>query len=272
MSVAGIRMLQRYGLPQTPPALALPQTIAGLRVWLDASDASTITHSSGTVSQWTSKDANARTFSPPAGLEPTTGASTVNGLNVLDYAGDALVSDDLASVWTFLHDGTHYEVFAVVKFGTGSNPEALYPLFGTSVIASSEVGMNVFYDDRPVAGNNLLRVFSGNGSDIVITSDAASVTPNTTALVEGRFDPDNATAADRSTIKVNDGTAAQDNNRTNAPSASAPPGPLTIGADGNRDFALTGQFMEFIVYENTLTTTERSDLRTDLASKWGVTI
>ena len=87
----------------TPDFSAIP-----LALWLDASDADTITESSGSVSQWTDKSANAYTFSQGTpGNQPQVAAASQNGLDTLSYDGSRfLLSDDAASTWSFLHDGS----------------------------------------------------------------------------------------------------------------------------------------------------------------------
>jgi hypothetical protein len=57
-------------------------------VWLDAADATTITASSGAVSQWRDKSGN--NYHVAQGIsanQPLTGAATLNGLNVLQFDG-----------------------------------------------------------------------------------------------------------------------------------------------------------------------------------------
>lgn len=72
----------------TPPAFS-PTDIAGLELWLDASDASTITETSGAVSQWDDKSGNAHHVTSSGSSRPTTGTRTISGLNVLDFNGIA---------------------------------------------------------------------------------------------------------------------------------------------------------------------------------------
>jgi len=72
----------------------LPTRISGgAALWLDASDTSTITESSGSVSQWNDKSGNSYNFPQGTGsAQPTTNATTQNGKNVLDFDGsDSLV-------------------------------------------------------------------------------------------------------------------------------------------------------------------------------------
>ena len=58
------------------------------QLWLDADDASTITSSSGNVSQWNDKSGNGYHVTQATGTaQPKTGTVTRNGRNVLDFAG-----------------------------------------------------------------------------------------------------------------------------------------------------------------------------------------
>lgn len=55
-------------------------------LWLDASDTDTITESSGSVSQWDDKSGNDYHSAQGTGArQPTTGATTENDLNVIDF-------------------------------------------------------------------------------------------------------------------------------------------------------------------------------------------
>ena len=76
-------------------ALWTPSQLSGLQLWLDASDTTTITESSGSVSQWDDKSGNENHVSQGTAVnQPTTGTRTINGLNVLDFDGDMLFTTD----------------------------------------------------------------------------------------------------------------------------------------------------------------------------------
>ena len=66
-------------------------------LWLDAADASTITESSGAVSQWADKSGNGHHAEPPSGSAPATGAATIGGKNVIRFDG---VDDVLRGVYS----------------------------------------------------------------------------------------------------------------------------------------------------------------------------
>ena len=67
---------------------AVPSRISGLTAWYDASDLSTITSSSGAVSQWDDKSGNGNhATQPTGGSQPTTGTVSVNSFNAIDFNG-----------------------------------------------------------------------------------------------------------------------------------------------------------------------------------------
>jgi hypothetical protein len=77
-----------------------PASIAGLQLWLDASDASTITQSGGTVSQWNDKSGNANNAAQATGsMQPTYVTNSFNGLNSLLFNGtsDLLLIPEISS-------------------------------------------------------------------------------------------------------------------------------------------------------------------------------
>jgi hypothetical protein len=87
-------------------------------LWLDASDISTITESSGAVSQWNDKSGNGYNFTQSTGInQPTTGTQTINGLNAIDFDG----STDVMSAGDVLDLGTNsLTVFVVAKMDSTS--------------------------------------------------------------------------------------------------------------------------------------------------------
>jgi hypothetical protein len=69
-------------------APAIP-TIASSVYWLDATDASTISATSGSVSEIRDRLGGTTKLAQGEGsLQPTTGAATINGLNAIDFTGD----------------------------------------------------------------------------------------------------------------------------------------------------------------------------------------
>jgi len=66
----------------------VPNKIADLILWLEASDISTIINSGGFVSGWKDKSKNGNNAAQTTGAnQPTTGIETINGVNALKFDG-----------------------------------------------------------------------------------------------------------------------------------------------------------------------------------------
>lgn len=90
-------------------------------LWLDASDITTITESSGAVSQWNDKSGNEFHVSQStSGAQPTTGTRMINGLNVLDFDASGTPDRLLRTTDSQLVDSVTgvFTVFAVFNSDT----------------------------------------------------------------------------------------------------------------------------------------------------------
>lgn len=98
-----------------PSSAFSPLNLTSLHTWHDASDATTITHVGGSVSQWNDKSGNAiHATQPNASHQPQTGIRTINSLNALDFDGtnDFMV---LPSSYYSIGAGNN-AIFAVIQF------------------------------------------------------------------------------------------------------------------------------------------------------------
>jgi hypothetical protein len=85
-------------------------------MWFDATDASTITESAGLVSQWGDKSGNLNHLTQGTGsLQPTTGANTIGGLNVITATTDWMKATRVAGKYT----GEKVAVFEVLTTDSG---------------------------------------------------------------------------------------------------------------------------------------------------------
>jgi hypothetical protein len=100
-------------VPWTPVQMAIAPTL-----WYDADDASTIVHSSGSVSQWSDKSASAKHLTQATSdARPKTGTRTINGLNVIEFDGS---NDVLLGASNRTDDIT---IFGVVQVDSGSGTD-----------------------------------------------------------------------------------------------------------------------------------------------------
>lgn len=115
-----------------------PANISGLQLWLDASDAATITQAAGLVSQWNDKSGNGNHATQGTGAnQPTTGTRTIGGGNAIAFDGvdDQLeLPSALYSITT--GDSTLFVVFAkddtraLARPFAGSNGGNRYGVYG----------------------------------------------------------------------------------------------------------------------------------------------
>ena len=217
-----------------------PTTIAGLKLWLDASDAATITESSGAVSQWNDKSGNANHVSQATGsAQPTTGSFTQNGLNVLGFdGGDSLTGAALA----------------VTKPAT---------VFAVAYVVSPAGGDKVLIHNGFVNGW-MVKV---NASRWVYTKRAVADVTDTTDTVPGSTWFQLTITVDSSSQPGGYLDAAALTFPTNTSGITAPTTKVHVGAfDSGSQW--NGRIAEMLVYDSALGTTDRTAVQSYLKSKW----
>lgn len=253
---------------------SVPFVVENAAVWLDAADTTTITQVGGAVSQWNNKGTLGNFTQANGALQPTTGSTTLNGLNVLDFAGDFMQSADTAATYKFMHDGTDYVVCAVVRFGSTGDPNDVYGLLSTNSLPSP--GMRLYYDDRvSVSRNNVVAhevgVTTPSSFSVQNFSGNNAFSANTFGVLSLLADPNNGTAADRSEISVDAGTAIKNNSSTTAVSTADPGFSLRVGDLGVSSLYMTGSLAELVIVSGAdATNANREIIRDYLAEKWGV--
>jgi hypothetical protein len=252
-----------------------PSDLGSLRAWYKA-DALSLSNNDP-VSSWTDSSGGGYTLSASSGDRPTFKTSTLNSLPVVEYSGSNWLTAATASDWTFLHNSTGSSVFMVVKAGTSSDPNAVYALLGNNAGTSANHGFSVFWDDRVSVPRNevvVLIIARGvlnieNATVNNVSSDGA-MAPNVAQVLGVVSDPANGTAANRSSIRVNGGTAIANNTLTNAASTNNPTFNFQIGANGNNAVPLTGYIAEVVICNAKLSDSNRERVEGYLAWKWGL--
>lgn len=133
-------------------------------LWLDASDAATITEVGGAVSQWDDKSGNGRHVAQTsATLQPTTNSRNLNGLNLIDFNSDRLTrADSCGIVGT-----TAFHIFMV---GIPDALVATNTLYRAALsFGASGSGASINYSW------SLPAVFHANGNSYAITQTADGV-------------------------------------------------------------------------------------------------
>ncbi|MHB1057232.1 MAG: hypothetical protein ACYC0F_05050 [Rhodanobacter sp.] len=90
-----------------------------------------------------------------------------------------LVNSGAAADWSSLHDGSEFVIVAKVSFGRTSNPLALFPLVSTASVSSTQIGINVFYDDRASFSDSFRVFLSAGGGVVMDVAPSNAITPQT---------------------------------------------------------------------------------------------
>lgn len=252
-----------------------PQQIAGLAVWLDAADASTVTLNSGNVSEWRDLSGNARHFAQStSGAQPTYTTAGQNGKNCLTFDGSRrLVSSVASTEWSFLHDGIQpYTLYCVWKADGG----AMRTILSTGNSAQGIRAFYVWHDFGLLASNNVrAEVTTSAAGNFVIIRNMGSQTSGVTRWFRIDGDLNNGTAANRMLLTNN--AAASSTAETaggGLPATGAPAQNLAIGSlsDTGQSFGFSGVICEVIAYSRSsaLSATEQSAVQTYLNRKWGL--
>jgi len=214
-------------------------------LWLDASDESTITESSGSVSQWDDKSGNDNHVSQSTGSnQPTTNSNTINNLNVIKFDSSNF---EFMNIDGNIFVNTDYEIFAVVK---KNNADRGY-IFGGE---TGNFGKNLHFGWRE---DDLLRT-SHYGNDLDGATGGYIVDGVT--IVSTQFD------LDGNKCLVQNG---------NEIACIATQYPLTeyldatIGRFSSLNY-LNAYVCEIVVVQNLLSISNRQKVEGYLAWKWGL--
>lgn len=220
-----------------------PLDVAPMTYWLDASDTSTITSSGGAVSQWTDKISSAAFVQATGANKPTTGAATLNGLNVL----------------SFVHtSGTVGQFLAATGISSVAQPLTIFYVGVLSGYDSTQ-GYNVFSSNSSIrfayhiANNSNWSMYAGTG----LTGGAPG---NGTYLACAQFNGASSFTRLNST-QIISGNAGSTGLSTNA----------VIGA-GNASGNINpwnGDIAEILVYPSALNSTQIDMAENYLRNKWG---
>lgn len=241
--------------------------------WYDASDLSTISVSGSSVTQWNDKGTNAANLTQgTAANRPTSGVTTLNGKNVITFDGADFLANSTLSKFKFLSDGTKYIMGVVVKASATSNPGDFYMVFTNIRTAEGVTGRSMQYEDRVPSH---ARSYINNGATQVVqnfSSNNSWPSGGSTPIVYSELtDPSNATAANRSYVYFNSGSAFQTNGQTGTPSTGNGTYNFAVGATDQGVSGITGYIGEIIIYTGAdATESQRISMRDYLQLKWGL--
>jgi len=223
-----------------------PTSIANLILWLDASDNSTITFSSGSnVSQWNDKSTNLKHMTQATASKQPIVRTMPNGLKTLDFSGNRFLQNT-----SIVFPNAPYTVFAI---GDGNGTSYGRLLNG--------INDGFFFLGANSTGVNYAS-FVGNGSAWVETNvNVPNYNCNNLCMME-------FTNSGTSTglIPYFNGNVQNAKNGTTSSFTG-----LTVGRGYvETDQCWNGYVCEVVIYSSILTSTQRQQVEGYLAWKWGL--
>ena len=250
----------------------VPTEIAGLQLWLDASDASTLfdattggslVAANGGVARWEDKSGNSRHATQgTAGARPARKTAVQNGLDVLRFDG----SDDFMqrTSFSFFND-TGFTGFVVAKADETADR---WLLTYTIPSDNDDYGLIALRRNGASPARNQFFFSSGN-TTITETVETTGFAALTHRVTSGTM----TTHRNGTTLGTVSVTATgTGNGGRNIPTRSI----LNIGglvrpANPNGGFFFKGDIAEIIWYDSGLSNTNRAGIEAYLIVKWGIT-
>lgn len=231
--------------------------VSGYSVWLDASDASTITYSSGSlVSAWKDKSGNGYDFTmATTSKQPTLTTNLQNGLPGIKFYDNGTAGKYLGNS-SFNFDNSAFTFFVVFN---STSSGANYPaLLGRNTPGGVQLGGNnagpsaLSISKIGTATQNSSLSYTGSNADVAVYRATAGISSGSLTV----------------RCYLNGGTATADITQTGLGSGNS----TVIGAsaDGAGDsMAQNAYICEIIVYLTALSNSDRNKVEAYLKAKWG---
>lgn len=244
---------------------SLLKPVAGYSLWLDASDSSTFTFSSGSqVSQWRDKSANAYVFQQNTSASQPVLNGSKNSKTTLTFDGS---NDTMTGTNTTGLNPTSWSLF-IVGQGSGGATQTTIAKRGNSDSADDAWGAG-FYNSKFYSRGRYLS--SGSNATILDASGGLYI------IQSNGSNGGVGSYIYTSSIMTNNSSTSVYFNGGNVASASAGSqsvtgaGQVTLGSlyqGSNLEF-LSGNIAEILLYSSALGTTDRQSVENYLKAKWG---
>jgi hypothetical protein len=240
-----------------PVAFVNPSSIAGLQLWLDASDATTLFDATsggslvaadGGVARWEDKSGNGRHATQgTSGNRPLRKTTIQNSRDVLRFDG----SNDFFSLSAVTTTSSYTSFFVFRRTSAGINSVSLGPATANGNYAAWWFSDNFVYE-------------SSNSTSDFTTHGSASTSTGAFALVTTRTGTNSiATRRNGSTLA----TVTSGPGVTNPASGSW----TAVGRGDNLPTTHNGDMCEVILYDSALSDANRALVENYLLAKWGIT-
>jgi len=233
-----------------------PKTIAGLQLWLDAADASSVTTVSGAASQWNDKSGNGRHATQTTANNRPAYDGVIGGKAALTFDGtnDAMATGlESASL-------TGYATFFCVcrpNFADVTAASLKTPMYGRDSTTSNSYGINLFNSSGTLTLNTQWRGVQYNAVG------GPTVTLGIDAIMVGGVTPTQH-------VRRVSGVAANLSVAATAGTNSAAGNFLNVGQDPTQNRWWNGPIGEVLVYSRDLSLAEIQAVERYLTTKWAI--
>ncbi len=247
----GIRSRLRsrsYGAGGSAPPAFVPTDIAGLQLWLDASDTASITHTANSVSQWNDKSGNSRHATQgTATNQPTTNTTTINSLNAISFDG----SNDRLVMNSGIHSITGGQNTAFIVIDSENRVDL----------------RNIVRGRVTTDADERFGISTNSGTTFVARNGTSNATDALTGAITDNYILVNH-ASSVLNAYVNGGVAGGGGGFSSGACDQMVIGGYSATNDAQ---AYAGRIGEIIMYNSALSTADLNRVGNYLATKWGIT-
>jgi hypothetical protein len=173
----------------------------------------------------------------------------------LTFDGTKALSHATSTYWNFMHysgageSDINYTVYAKLKIGIASNPNAAYGIFGDNGASAVNKGASLFYDDRvavPASDRMALKISKGSAGFIIDFVNDDVITPNVFHVVCIEVDLSQSTTNNKVKLYVDNVLISTTVTTYNTGVVNNPTYNMQIGATGNNALPFIGTMKEMI--------------------------
>jgi hypothetical protein len=230
-----------------------PRSFSSLQLWLDASDISTVTLTSGRVTAWADKSGNGYNATTRYNGSNITYGAPINGVSTLTF-----VSTSISGTFSPSFTGSNTYAFFVGNHETTTNTYARVLAMGVSGQTDFN---NTLYTNAFTRNNGTTQIIAERNSGV--NAFVATTVTNTVPFLASAYNIPGSKG-----INANGGAIT---------SNAGPSGPFNLtnyvigGATNNTTTELfIGRIGEILVYTQPLSTQDRQTVEGYLAWKWGL--